>query len=179
MILTRTSTPTRVISLTDAKAQLYVLNTREDDYITALAAIAEETIMNRTNTVFSTTNFTATYYNVCDLVRLPVYPVAANGITQVKGRSEESDDLLVLTESEDYIFKDNGVFLLNSESYYELEVVFTAGFTATDFPEALKGAVLMLLGTLYGNRQSEVASVVSKVPYGIEFIIEPHRYTFF
>lgn len=175
MKVERLTVPSRIVTLAEAKAQLFVLNDREDAYITSLIAIAEETIMARTNTVLADANFRATYVGaVGGCVNLPVYPVSA--VTSVTTRLEQDSTPVVLVEGTDYEVRDNGIYYLNDEYYYESVVVFTAGYSAENFPVALKGAVLMFIGTLYANRQSEKASVVEKIPYGIEFLIQAHCY---
>ena len=183
MLVERTSTPARRITLADAKSQLNVLTTRDDDYITRLVNIAEESIMDRSNKVFSEATFKFTFYDVSGKVMFPRYPVynsETSPITSVKGTTEENGTLVDLVEGVNYYIADNSIIIMDNECYTTLEVVTPCGYNDEDWSEAkgLEGCVLMMIGELYANRQSSIASVVTAIPYGIEFMLAPNCYVY-
>ena len=176
----------RRITLDEAKAQLNILTTSQDAYIESLIAVAEETIMARTNTSLTVSRYEGLEYSFCGVfLPLPVYPVAekssgTEGIQSIAVVVEQGDAEVVLVEGTDWVYKSNGIqFIGEDTSFFSVRVNFFAGFGTDDFPQGLKGATLMFIGTLFANRQSEMGNVVEKIPYGIEFMINAHSYNYF
>lgn len=58
-----------------------------------------------------------------------------------------------------------------------VRVEFTAGYGAADaVPDAVKRAVLTMVGTLYANRESIVTgTIATKLPQSAEWLLGPHR----
>lgn len=57
-------------------------------------------------------------------------------------------------------------------------VTFTAGFgaEATDVPAAIRGAILLMVGNLYANREATApAAAVAELPMGASMLLRPYR----
>ena len=175
MVYSRTSSPSRIITLDEAKSQLNILNTSQDTLISGMINIAEDVIMARTNQVFSNTTFVGSLTDFeGDAIYYPVTPVTGVSLIQVK--DTRLDTLRTLEQGVDYFTSSESIQFSEYVSFYEVNINFSAGHSEVTLPSALRGAALMLIGTLFANRQSEKASVVEKIPYGIEFMIQPHVY---
>jgi phage conserved hypothetical protein, phiE125 gp8 family len=181
MRLFRTQAPSSRVTLDEAKAQLNILTNSQDAHITSLINISEETLMSRTSTVFAPARYKLNVYNLSgDCVRFPIYPVypqgsGTTGVVTVKGRLEGEDTFNTIAANEYYV-EDNHLHFNEPQDFAEVEIDFWVGYNDEDFPQAMKGAVLMFIGTLFANRQSEMGNVVEKIPYGIEFLVQAHTY---
>jgi uncharacterized phiE125 gp8 family phage protein len=57
-----------------------------------------------------------------------------------------------------------------------VQVEFTCGYGApADVPEAIRRAVLLLVGTLYANRETVAPTAMQPVPHSAEWLLGPYR----
>ena len=180
MQYTRTTSPDlNRITLAEAKSQLNVLTTSQDDYINSLIDVAEGVIMSRTNTAFQSTSYEGQTFDFSgEVLRIPVAPVTAITFLKVKETVDDAD-YTTLEEGTDFVLGKSEIRFPSHKTYYEISVGFVSGYTNITFPLGLKGATLMMIGTLYANRQSEMGNVVEKIPYGIEFMLNPYVHWYF
>ncbi len=202
--LTVTSEPnSEPVPTADALAHLRVDDSLENDYITALVAAARQHVEARTNRalVTQTLQMTLDYFpgvanSILDLqgevvghghdpaIRLPRSPVqSVNSITYI----DDAGTTQTLAASK-YDVDTSSIVPRITPAYGEVwpitrpipnavTVEFVAGYGAAgDVPQALKQAVLILVGTMYEHRESVVAGVtVSAVPHTFNFLIAPYR----
>jgi len=161
---TVTGTPTEVITLTEAKAQLRVDATDEDALITNLIASAREAAENYIGRFIAqrtvkliTSDFVADF----NLVYTPVSAITSikyldeNKATQTLPTAKYN---LVNTNLLDSIVKyeDNLPTLYNAYNAVTIEV--TSGFSAmpNGVPADIKAAMLLTITDLFQNRESRV-----------------------
>ena len=57
-----------------------------------------------------------------------------------------------------------------------MQVEFTCGYGAPeDVPEAIRRAVLLVVGTLYANRETVAPVAMQQVPQTAEWLLGPYR----
>lgn len=178
MRLVKNTTAASIVTLDQAKAQLNILSTREDVFVQDLLDRAHSLISQRSNLALSSTDFTWTLNNVCGYLPFPVWPVPSiSSVTSVTVKEEFNSTPVALDEGTDYYMEDNYLVLVDSTVYQEVIVIFTAGFTNSSRPIELEQAVLLALGTWYGNRQDDVSSQMAhELPMGVDTIVAPIRY---
>lgn len=58
-----------------------------------------------------------------------------------------------------------------------IEIDFTVGFgaAATDIPESIRHAMLLLIGHWYMNREAVMVGTPSVLPFGVELLLNPYK----
>jgi len=147
------------VSLTEAKLHLKVENTTDDSLITVLIKAAQEAVEAYTNRVLMSTTFDLQLDEIKDCeIELPAAPVSS--VTSVKYYDESNSEQTLA--SGNYFYSINQepmeIEFITVPGYYTqrfdaVTVRFVAGYAnAAAVPNALKQAVLLLVGDLYENR---------------------------
>lgn len=148
------------VSLTEAKLHLKVENTTDDSLITILIKAAQDEVESYTNRILISTVFDYQLTSFPgDSIKLPVAPVSA--VASVK--YYDSNNSLQTWDSANYYYSISEIpfflrYVSSTEGTYEdrfdaVTVRFTAGYAnAAAVPNALKQAILLLIGDMYDNR---------------------------
>lgn len=177
------------VSLAEAKTHLRVDIDDDDAYISGLIAAAREYLEGATRRAF----LTQTWRLSLDAwpwppaqIELPLPPLQA--VNSIKYR--DSDGTQTTVDSGDYIVdtdSEPGRIVLDygeswpSETLYPanpIQIEFEAGYgdAATDVPQYLRQAVLLLVGHWYENREPVVIGTVHKeLPLAVDSLIYLHR----
>lgn len=174
------------ITVAEAKAQLRVLHTDDDDYITALIGAAREWAESFTRRAFVEQTWIAQYAGwpadrAFDLARFPIM-----SLESVSYRDSEGDEV-ELDETDYTVDAISGVVMVNdgvltpelSLNYLNpISITFVAGYVATDeaadLPKNIKQALLLAITNFYENRVPVVqGTITSKVPLSIEALLKP------
>jgi uncharacterized phiE125 gp8 family phage protein len=131
------------ITLTETKAHLKVDFTDDDDYITSLIPVARQMIENYTGLALIPTAVTAILRNELPGIDLPLLPYVSTLVVTDLNNDDE-----VITSS-DYTLTGNNLLQQTSGL---ITVTYTAGYTISTLPAALKMAVLHQVTYLYENR---------------------------
>lgn len=176
----QTAPASEPVTTEEAKTHLHVDGTSEDEYIATLITAARQWVERYTSRGLITQTIKE-YYDrfppVGERLTLTVGVVAS--VTTVKYYLSTT-----LTDWTDinYIVDNTGDQANISEALNiiwpipdyranAVEIVYVVGSTAPDVPAAIKQAILLLVGSMYENRED----TVRKVPGTIEFLLNPYR----
>ena len=177
----RTTTPTEPVTLDEAKLHLRVDGTDEDALIQGLISAARESCEDRIEGAIPVTGWKLTLDAFPDAIRLPRAPIAsvesvkyldADGVQQTLSAL---DYLVDTVSTPGYIVPAYGkAWPETREQINAVEVEYTAGSATT--PAALKAAILLMVGSLYAFREDDSVGQVSKIPTGVDALLDPFRY---
>lgn len=178
------------VSLNEAKVHLRVTDSDSDSQISMLIKAARQDCENFTGRALASQDFELALDSFpSDKITLPVPPVEK--ILSIKYK--DSDGIEYTLNTADYIFynsvpavvlPDYGTAFPVFSAYPAgaVRVSFTAGYksASTDaslvMPEAIKQAILLLVGHYYDNREIvNVGNNVTELPYGIKALLMPYK----
>lgn len=170
------------VSLAEAKAHLRIAHTDEDDLIGKLIVAARRHLELETGLVFVTQGWSCfrDAWPPGSAVPLPLAPVQAVGDVKVYGE----DDVASIVDPAHY-FLDNVSrpprLILRGQRLWPIpgrfgngiEIEVTAGFgnAASDVPQPLREAMLLLVAHWYGHRGDAEA----RLPLGLDALIDQFR----
>lgn len=188
-VATRVTQPSvEPVSLADAKLHLRVTQAAEDDLIQSLIVSARNIIEEELGLSLITTTWQQKrqqfpfHPNRILLDRAPV--VAITSITYVDSANatqtlDSSRYISSLTHRPAWVMPAYADVWPDARGYNDdVTVTFTAGFgtTANDVPASIKQAMLLLIGTMYENRESLVTgTIVNELPT-VKLLLMPHRW---
>lgn len=176
-----TAVATEVVSLTEAKAHLRVDDSNSDTYITALIAAAREEAEHLTERSIGEQTITLTDEDLdreIVLVRPPIASVTSVKYYDVAGVQQ--------TISGSYYRIDHSAWppRLEFDWRYTLpptdirsdavEVVYTAGWSSSNCPKAVKQYILLRVGTMFEHRMADEVKPPAPAPW-VERILDPVR----
>ena len=175
------------ITTTEAKLDLKIDTTDEDDLLTIFIQAAREAVENRTgrSLITQTRVIKMDYFPMDDTIRLPNGPVIS--VTHVK-YYDETDTLVTLSTDDYWVDTDSDIARIVVENYWPaiydkpnaVVITYSAGYgpLKTDVPAPLRKAILLILGHLYENRQAVVVSGsptgVIEIPMGAEYLMNQY-----
>lgn len=183
-----TTAPTgTAVEVTDVKSHLKITSASDDAYLTNLIDVATEMVQNYTSQLIMTQ--TVDLHLPYFLNRININRTPVSGITHVK--YYDSSNTLQTVSSSNYIKnlgKDDSsdqsplvATILPADNYTypdtyprmdAVQIRFEAGAaSASDVPETIKQAILIIIGTLYLNR----TDMVYKMPTLSEYLLNPYR----
>ena len=153
---------TTVVSLDEAKTQCRVTHTFDDDYITALIPVACEMAQSYTRRLITPGSCVSVVECYQTSVLLPFGEVT--DVTELLIDGEISTDF----EFEEVTQK---VSITTTLGFSKLKITYDCGYTVV--PTAVKQAILMIISTLYNNRQDFVVGLtVAKIPTTSEMLLD-------
>ncbi|MFW1676450.1 head-tail connector protein [Pontibacter sp. JAM-7] len=173
------------ISLADAKLHLRIESsiTEDDDYITALIAAARHHVEKTTGLAIIDQTWTAyadAFSDEMELLR------DLSSVTEIRYQDTDNAQQKLATsiytvDTASYVGR---VVLAKDQEWpdtYEeinaVEIEFVRGIaaTATDVPQNLRAAMLLIIGNLYLNRETDVIGVsVAELPFGVKMLLQPY-----
>lgn len=188
MALVLVSAPaTEPVSLTEAKLHLRVDSTADDSLITALITAAREYVEAFTGRalITQTWDYILDAWPSGDEIVIPLPPLQS--VTSVTYRDSDGNTSTVSssTYTVDTDSEPGRVVLLTgytwpSTTLYAVggvRVRFVAGYgdNASDVPQALRQAMLLLVGHWYENREDATTANVRPIPLGAQMLMWPYR----
>lgn len=193
MLLVRTTAPAvEVVSLAEAKAHLRVLHDSEDTEIARFVRVARDHVERTLSRALVTQTFTL-YMPAfpgrdrrTGLSRIILPRPPLQSVTHVKYRdvdgveqtlSASSYHVLAEDELEGCVEKAASVTWPSTDKHPRaVEVRYVAGYgaAASDVPEPIRNAVLMLAEHLYFNRGETSDGALSKNPVAAEALLAPY-----
>jgi uncharacterized phiE125 gp8 family phage protein len=185
--LVRSSDPAaEPVSLTDAKEQLRITHSDDDDYITALIVAAREWAEEFTKTSFITQTWTAEYpsWPVDRILDLPRPPLQS--VTTLKYR--DADDAQQTISDTQYQVETGGKLIkllstfgspgLQADREFPIEAIFVtgAGDASTDVSSKIILAIKIMITHYYVNRVPVAAVFTSKIPLSAEALLGSIKY---
>ena len=185
-LVLKTAPVDTAISLAEAKQHLRVDSDYDDDnaYITALIGVATNQVEEFTRRRLITQTYNL-YFDV-----FPPYIDLQVGIiqslTHVK-YYDTSNSLVTLAASEydlDDKIRPGRIYESNNGSFPDsydrpnaVEIEFVVGGTADDVEDAIKQAMLIIVGRYYEQRQDVVIGTqVAELPLMVEYMLTPYRF---
>lgn len=165
-----------IISLVDMKEFLRVDHSDEDVTITAILASAAIAVQDYTGRVFVSSTYTMkldSFYNV----EIPAQIGSVTGVTYY-----DTTNTSVTLDASKYYYDANRVparvtFIDPPSTYVDMfnSVTITGAIGKAALPP-LQHAIKMLAAHYYENRRAVIVGVkASKIPFGIEAILNPYR----
>jgi uncharacterized phiE125 gp8 family phage protein len=179
------------VTLAEAKAHCRVLHSAEDDLLTALIVAARQYVEQFTWRALVTQvreltldSWPYAWRDGADTVRLPGGRVAAVGsVTYTASDGSEvvlgsGSYVAALTREPALVYPAWGVtWPTLRDSRGAVRVRYTAGYgAAEDVPQAIKQAMLLLVGHWYANRESvAVGTIATELPQAVSALLSPYR----
>lgn len=183
MKLTRTVAGGTVLTLDEVKKHVEVEGTTaHDTQLTRLIAQATDFVEGPTGKLLALNSQTWEGRLDCfpSCIEIPIWPVIS--IDQIQYIDADGATQTLATSAWEADTYDNPAtirpvwgttFPTTEKVYNAVTVTFTAGFSAV--PEDIKGALLLLIGHWFENREdSVVGTIVSDTPKGFDAIIEKY-----
>ena len=179
----KTAPASEPVSLAEAKTHLRVDSSAEDDLINSLISAARQWAEKYTNRSFITQTWELYLDDLYECIELQYG--AVQSVTSVK--YYDTDNSLQTLSSDNYdtdlislparITRAYNVTYPNTYNRTNAVIIeFTAGYgDASDVPDSIKSAILLLVGHLYENRENVVWGQVKSLPQGTEFLLNPYR----
>lgn len=187
MTLQRTSAPaTTPVSLTEAKAHLRVDGTDEDTLITSLidAAVAHLDATGVLGRAMVTQSWAQWVNQAPGWVRLKIGPFQS--LTSVE--YYDTDNALQTATLSDFETRLDGDFVIvkpktgftwpNAYTRQDaIKITYVAGFgnAATDVPQSIRQALLLLIGHWYEHRMAASEAVITEVPMAVDALLGAER----
>lgn len=183
LTINRTSAPaTEPLLLSEVKTHLRVDGTDEDALIVSLIAAAREYVESFTRRALITQTWTrrlGDFANTIDLPRPPLQSVSSITYTDLQGDSQTVTASVydVDTDSEP------GAVTLGYQQVWPsvrnerlpVTITYVAGYgTASDVPQAIKQAIMMLVAHWYEHRQF-AGDEMAELPMAVHSLLWPYR----
>ncbi len=173
MILSVVTPASQVITTAEAKAHLHVTGSTEDGYIDTLVGAATHAIETHIEGQIGAATWKLEMNSFMD-VNLPKHPV--NTITSIN-YYDSNNATQTLATSFYNLYKDVRKSVLeygkNLPNVYDktnaVEINFTTGYAT--IPDALKQSILIVLGSLYENREDKI----KRLPSSSEHLSAPYK----
>lgn len=190
--LKRTAEPAvEPVSLAEAKVHLKMDDiTADDALITALIQTAREWVeqATRRSLITQTWRYRLSELPSCDYIELPRPPLlAVSSFTYVDGNGDSqtwsTSSYSVLSDAEPgrVAIAYGMVWPSIRDQEAAVTVTYTAGYGAVPglVPAPLRQAILLLVGSMYANREATSPVKIETVPFSAEALISPYRVHYF
>lgn len=170
------------VTLDEVKAHLNLGEFADDDaYLTALIQVARQACEEQTERAFLPQTWEASGPVFAPLLTLPRGPVRS--VSAIRYYDENNDERTVssaeyfLTAGGDVLFVDRTCHPAFYARPDAIRVEYVAGMaeSAGLLPAPLRQAMLLLIGTWYGQRESIGDGQVREVPHTVDFLLTPYK----
>lgn len=171
-----------MISLSEAKAQLNLTHDEDDTLIDSLISAVTKVCEHQTHRAITVTTKVETLDTFSTwIIELPVAPFVS--ITSV--RYDDADEVeQTLVEGTDFTLDTRnlkakiypiygGAWPSTHPKPQSVRITYQVGYSTV--PDDLKQAALMLLSSLYEQREAHVDHTQVPVPFGVELLLGPYR----
>jgi uncharacterized phiE125 gp8 family phage protein len=166
------------LTLDEVKLHLRVDLTDDDTLITRLISAARRICENYTERSFITQTWKASIDSFPDVVELlhgPVSAVSAISYTDIDGNTQTMDASDYILDLENVIARITPATSWPSTQNIinAVSVTYTAGFgsSASNVPDDIKAAMLLIIGKMYDQREDSVL----KLPSASEYLLDPYK----
>lgn len=184
-----TAPATEPVTASEAKSHLRVDTTADDTLIGTLITAARQHVENhlRRALITQTWELVMDAFPAGDVIRLPRPPlvsVTSIKYTDVAGSESTFSSAAYVVDTDS---TKGRVVLKSGESWPSdtlaaangVRVRYVAGYgSAAAVPNPIRQAILLLIGTLYENRESVLVAqgvTVAQLPFGVEALLMPYR----
>lgn len=170
------------VTLDEAKNFLKIDGALEDNLISALITAARQRVEEYLGKSLITQTWDVYFDSVSDRVKLPRPPVQSiEGVYVMDDTGNET-----IVDSADYLVRNNEILTIagwpSYSSFQGFRVRFIAGYgpTTDDVPQAVKKAIMLLIGNMYENRdgwwtESAKLGASQEFPPIVKTLLDPYR----
>ena len=171
-----------MLSLSEAKKHLVVEDSHDDALIGSLVAAATDFIEGHTHQTIKERVKTLVIDGFSDEIELPAVPVQSVDSIKYNDTDEAEQTLATSVYRVDSRNLKTKVCLAYDQDWpnttaapESVTITYTAGYEAGLEPELLKQAALLLLGSLYDQRENHITGVsIGEVPISAEFLMQKY-----
>lgn len=179
---------TAAVTLAEAKLHLRIEPdfTGHDATLTTFALAATQWVENETRQQLVSRDFLLTLdsFPACGVIKLPRVPLASVASVQYRDAAGALQTLATSAYTVDDVTRPGRIVLALGSSWpttsamaNAVEVRFTTGYgTAVDVPQILKQCVLLMLGSMFENREGAIDRRIDVVPLAVESIVSQHQF---
>jgi len=162
-----TGPTTEPVTLAEAKAHLRADGSDDDDYITTLITTARQAAENYTRRAFITQTWQYSCDRLSSTIRLPHQPIQNVASVTIDGTELSTDNYDVDIASG----RIKPLARYTADDIGGIVITYTAGYgdLASDVPAQISQAILLTIGHLYENRESQ------KMPEMAKLLLGPYR----
>lgn len=178
------------LTLEEAKAHLQVFDGDDDAYINTLIKVARRVVEGKVGIQIMPATYEAVVpdFNHPFILKGPVKEIesitylneygATQTLTNIEANESEGTAAINYYWLDTYSYPhfigfDRQLAPAVSYTPYAIKVRFKAGFD--EVPEDIKQAMLLIIGTLYENRQEEVTGIsVARISFGVDALLAPY-----
>ena len=176
---------TAILTTAEAKTHLKVDTSADDTYIDNLVSAATESAQIFTNRYFINTTITQHGDNWNDIATL--FKSKVSSITHIKYFDSDNSEQTLATSVwlSDINHQPARIGLKPNQSFPSLaerinavncKYVVGYGSAASDVPEGIREAVLLIVGNLYENRQEVVVGrIATELPKSAQYLLEQYK----
>ena len=161
-ILTQTTFTS--ITLAEAKAQCRLMSSfiLDDAYLSSLILVAADAAQEYLHYMVSTG--TVKQYSASGGA-LTLYGRNVTAITEITAFNTSFEEVTLVVD-DDYTYNDvTDEVTINGGLYYDINMTYACGASASDLPASAKQGMLMLISTMYNNREDFITGLsVEKMP---------------
>jgi len=169
-----TQTVFDAITLDEAKAQCRLMPSfvLDDTYITGLIPAAADAAQEYLHWMVSTG--TVKQYSQQGGV-LKLYGRNVTAITEITAKDSTGGDVTLTTD--DYSYNDvTEEVTVSGVLYYDINITYACGAAIANLPGAVKQAILMMISTMYNNREDFITGLsVEKMPMTSKHLLSMSR----
>ena len=184
-----TAPATEPVTTSEAKSHLRVDTTADDTLIGTLITAARQHVENhlRRALITQTWELVTDAFPVGDVIRLPLPPLVS--VTSIKYTDKDGNESTLSSAA--YVVDTDStkgrVVLKSGETWPSdtlaaangVRVRYVAGYgEASAVPRPIRQAILLLIGTMYENRESVLVAqgvTVAQLPFGVDALLMPYR----
>ena len=180
----KTEPTTEPLTLVEAKAHLRVTCTEDDVYITTLIKVARKHAerFQRRSYITQTLELRMDRFPayLIELPRPPSISVTSIKYIDSNGDTQTLDASKYTTDFNSYVARVvpafNEIWPTTRSVIDAVTIEYVAGFgAASDVPETIKQAMLLLIGVWYENREPVIDGIINKIPYTVDALLNMER----
>jgi len=166
------------LTLAEVQTHLKVdcFDTAENEYINSLIVTARKMAESHINQLIGLQEW-ALYQDDLSYYT-PISKLPVTEITSVKYKDSTGSMVATTDYQSDLIGLPAAIEFetlptLYDKGFNKVEILFKAGMT--DIPSPIKSAMLLIIGSLYENRQDEITgTIISEIPTGSKYLLSPY-----
>lgn len=184
-----TDIATELVTLADVKTHLRVDVSDEDTYIPSLIAAARDKVEHYTGRTIGEKTLEGILDDFPDSDYIELLESPVQSITSIK--YTDSDETENTWSSDDYISNLDIIPEKIMPAYGEtwpsfiphptgaVRIRYVAGHTSANLPDAVKHAILLVIGDLYENREASSDLKRYEVPFSVKALLHTYRVRWF
>lgn len=166
------------LTLSQVKSHLRIEHYDEDDYITSLIATGYQIAENYTSTTIiqaEKIDYLDDFDYAITMANNPVISITSIAYNDADSITQSQTDFYLDNRDTIAVLKplQNQAWPTTDQDHENVVITYQAGYTT--IPAAIDSAVLLIVGSLYEQRENHIAGALSRVPMSAEYLLTPYR----